>query len=243
MEVRTCNLYIITSLLLALVCLPAGAQSKPKEKEPAVIFPLYNGVTVGVDIFGLGSNLLGSDFLSSEVAVEVDLKHRFFPIVEIGYGKTDAFDEKGIIYKSSAPYFRIGMNYNTMFKKGKESFLYVGFRYAMSSFKYDIKSDILQDNIWGGTIGNTNLTDYTWGGAIVPYDHKGMKGSMKWLEFVVGVRAHIYKSFYMGWAIRYKNRLSSSADEYGDPWYVPGFGAFNSSKLGMTYSIIYKLPF
>lgn len=46
-------------------------------------YPLYNGISVSVDLWGPGSKLFGSDFFSSEVAVDVNLKNRFFPIVEL----------------------------------------------------------------------------------------------------------------------------------------------------------------
>ena len=83
------------------------------------VFPLYNGVTVSLYLWGIGSKVLGGDFLSSEVAVDVNLKNRFFPIVELGYGSTDAWNDNGTNYKSNAPYFRIGMNYNALYKKKK----------------------------------------------------------------------------------------------------------------------------
>ncbi|KAA6314864.1 hypothetical protein EZS27_034588, partial [termite gut metagenome] len=40
-----------------------------------------------------------------------------------------------------------------------------------------------------------------------------------------------------------KSSLSSSISEYANPWYVPGFGIYGASKLTLTYSFIYKLPF
>lgn len=46
----------------------------------------YNGMYVGVDLFGLGSKLFGGDFLSFEVNVRVNLKKKFIFIVEIGFG-------------------------------------------------------------------------------------------------------------------------------------------------------------
>ncbi len=33
---------------------------------------------------------------------------------------------------------------------------------------------------------------------------------MQWAEFCVGIRAHVWKDLYMGWALRFKFRLSSS---------------------------------
>lgn len=112
----------------------------------------------------------------------------------------------------------------------------------MSSFKYDITTLPVTDPIFDGSIGNPNQMDGIWGGN-VPFNHKGMKGSMQWFEFCVGIRAHIWKQFYMGWGLRFKFRTSSSTGEYGDPWYVPGFGKYGSNTMGVTYTITYKLPY
>lgn len=256
--VRKISSYSISLLcsLLLLLALPAQAQyagssstkdtrpvAKKKEKKPAEIeYPLYNGVSVGLDLWGIGSRLFGGDFLSSEVIASVDLKHRFFPTVEVGYGQTDAWNDNGIHYKSGAPYFRIGMDYNALYKKKHGQMLLVGLRYGFSSFSYDIESMSVSDPIYGGSIGNPNLIDDIWGGSI-SYRHSGMTGSMQWLELGVGIRAHIWKPLYMGWGLRFRFRLSASTGQYGDPWYVPGFGTYKSNTLGVQYSIIYKLPF
>lgn len=246
--------FIVINLVLCLLAgFPVQAQNSnrppasnpPKEQKKEVdeeAFPLYNGVSVSVDLWGIGSKAFGSDFLSSEVAVDVNLKNRFFPIVELGYGGTDAWNDNGTHYKSNAPYFRIGMNYNALFKKKFKNYLFVGLRYAMSSFKYDIATLSVDDPIYGGGIGNPNQVDDIWGGSL-PFNHKGMKGSMQWFEFCVGIRAHIWKELYMGWGLRFKFRTSSSTGEYGDPWYVPGFGKYGSNTMGVTYTITYKLPF
>ena len=135
-------------------------KQKKKEKKPTEVdYPLYNGFSVGMDLWGLGGKVFGSDFLSSEVAVDVDLKHRYFPVAEIGFGATDAWSDQGIHYKSSAPYLRIGMDYNTLFRKAHGHQLRVGLRYATSSFDYDIRSLGVNDPIYGGTPGNPNITD------------------------------------------------------------------------------------
>ena len=186
--------------------------------------------------------MLGSDFLSSEVSVEIDIKRRFLPIVEIGYGSTDTWDVKGIHYKSAAPYFRVGMNYNTMYKKkDKNNMFYVGLRYAISSMNYDVSAVGVTDPIFEGET-NPLIEDWIWGETL-PYDREGLKATIHWLEIVAGVRVQVFKSLYMGWALRMKYRQKNDISEYGNPWYVPGFGTYNSSKMGVTYSIIYKLPF
>ena len=225
---------------------PSSLQRKNAKQEKAdkdeVHYPLYNGISVGIDLWGPASKLFGSDFFSMEIMADVNLKNRFFPTVELGYGSTDSWGETGIHYKSSAPYFRIGMDYNTFYKKKFKHKLLVGVRYAVSSFNYDINSVSVSDPIYGGSLDNPGLIDDIWGGS-VPYNHENLKCTMQWLELCAGIRAHIWKDLYMGWAVRYRFKLSASPDRYGDPWYVPGFGQYNDNNIGVTYSITYKLPF
>ena len=221
---------------------PKRDQKKNVKEEPKEIVPLYNGTYIGVDLYGIGSKLLGGDLLSSEINVAVNLKNMFLPTVDVGFGTTDSWSDTGIHYKSSAPFFRIGVDYNTMAKKKeKNSYLYVGLRYAFSSFKYDVSTLPANDPIWGDVIGNPSLEDDYWGGS-VPFSHLGMKGSVQWLEIVLGVKVRIYKNFNMGWSVRMKYKTKASIGEYGAPWYVPGYGKYKSHNMGITYSLIYKLP-
>ena len=255
MEGKILN-YSISLALCFLMVIPLRAQNgnmsapqgktppkaEKKDKKPEMEYPLYKGESIGVDLWGLGSKEFGDDLQSTENVDSVNLKNRFFPIAEIGYGSTDTWSDKGIHYKSNAPYFRIGMDYNALFNKRHGHMLLVGLRYGASSFKYNVEALAMNDPIYGGIVGNPNLEDEIWGGSL-PYNHKGMKGSMQWAEFCVGIRAHVWKELYMGWALRFKFKLSASSDKYGDPWYVPGFGKYGSNTLGVSYTITYKLPF
>lgn len=248
------RLRLISLFLLFWLGLPLLAQQqrsahipKKEQKKNKVakvdIIPFYNGTYIGVDLYGIGSKLLGSDFMSSEVSVAVNLKNKFIPTIEFGMGGTDTWSETGIHYKNKpAPFFRIGVDYNTMAKKKeKNSYLYAGIRYAFSSFKYDVSTMPANDPIWEDAIGNPSLVDDYWGGS-VPFSHLGMKASVQWLEIVVGVKVRIYKNFNMGWSVRMKYKTSASIGEYGAPWYVPGYGKFKSNNMGITYSLIYKFP-
>ena len=67
---------------------PKRDQKKNKVAEVDTI-PFYNGTYIGVDLYGPGSKLLGSDFMSSEISVAVNLKNKFIPTIEFGMGGTD----------------------------------------------------------------------------------------------------------------------------------------------------------
>ena len=226
--------YIINIVALLVLSLPVFSQGNQGQKAvpkvqtvPKEIFPLYNGTFVGLDLYGLGGNVFGSKFTSSEVSVDVNLKNRFFPVLEVGYGKTDD-EENSISYKSSAPYFRVGMNYNMMFRKKNMSHLYLGWRYGFSALSYDVKGSALEDDIYSGE---------------VPFESMGEKTNAHWMELLFGIRAQVYKNFLMGWSLRYKAKLSVKENAHSTPWYIPGFGENKSTNFGVTYSLIYKLPF
>lgn len=219
-------------------------EDRPKEvkkEKPHIQAPLFNGLYVGVDLYGYGAKLLGSDFLNSEVQVGVNLKNRFMPTVEIGHGRTDTWNENGIHYKSSAPYFRVGVDYNMRFKKlDYEDWLFLGLRYGYSNFKYNVNNMSLVDPIYGGTLGNENLRDPIWGGDVGTFDRQNMKGSVSWYELVGGVRAKIFKNLMMSWTIRVRYKMGVTKDASAYPWYIPGYGKYDSKAYGITYSIIYK---
>ena len=207
-------------------------EKKTATTEEKATVPLYQGTYVGLDVFGLGSKIFGSDFTSAEVSVEVNLKNRFIPIIEIGYGHTDTTDdETNIHYKASAPYFRIGMNYNILFKKPHlPGYAYGGIRYGFTSFTYDVDAPVMVDPTWG------NIT--------VPFTYNGVKSNAGWVELVGGLTTKVYKNFYMGLSVRYRVRTSMKKTGNTEPWYIPGFGKNKANHFTIgTYSLIYKLPF
>lgn len=223
-------------IILLLSSLPFSptlmAQEKKLTTTEEAPVPFYQGTAIGVDVFGIGSKLFGSSSTSTEVNIEVNLKNRFIPVVEIGYGEMNTTDDgTNIYYKAAAPYFRVGMNYNAMYKKPYlPGYLFVGFRLAHTSFSYDVVAP--------------NMVDPTWGNVEVPFSYYGVKTNVTWMEFLVGIKTKVYKNFCMGWTFRYRSRLSMKKAENTEPTYIPGYGKNKSSIFGgITYSLIYNLPF
>ncbi|MGI6219552.1 MAG: DUF6048 family protein [Bacteroidaceae bacterium] len=217
------------------------AEKKKQAAAASDTIPLYGGTYVGVDLYGIGAPLLGSDTKSSEVQVDVNLKNRFFPVAEIGYAVTDMVSEYGSRYQSRGTYFRLGLNYKIKYKNPSESHIFVGLRYGWSPFKYDVESIPISDALFGEGPSNPNLSDDIWGGS-VPFRVEGASGTAHWGEIVFGLRAQVWKNFLMGWSLRYKMRFGYSGQDNAIPSYIPGFGENDTSAIGITYSLIYKLP-
>lgn len=234
MKKETISISIIALLILnSLWMLPHTAQA---QNTPALAGnevekqPFFQGIYAEVDVFGLLNKALGSDITSTEVSVEANLQNKFFPIVEVGYGTMDATnDETDIYYKTSAPFFRIGLSYNVFHKKPYlPGQLLVGLRYGFSSFSYDVTAP--------------DLVDPNWGHTSIPFSYEGVKSNAGWIELAVGMKTKVYKGFHMGFTARYRSRISLKKHENSEPLYIPGFGKNGSSNFGLTYNLIYKLP-
>lgn len=231
---RTSRYTLLISLLLLL---PFSGSSQEKatveetEKSGKTSMFSFNGIGVSADMFGFAYSLL-DEYTSAEIAVEANFGNRFYPIAEIGLGWCDTQDETtGIKYKTTAPYYKVGLNYNFFTNKEKpdpDHYIYGLARFAWTSFDYDVETPPITDPVWGGTAS---------------LDLEGVGGSCSWAEIGAGIKVKIFKGLHMGWSIRYKVRLSDKKGSNSNMWYIPGFGINKSTTFGGTYSIIYEIPF
>ena len=231
LSISTYFIALITLSSLWLCPANLHAQKKVISTETNEETKFYQGISVGVDVFGFLNQAFGSDIMTTEASVEANLMNKFFPVLELGYGSIETTnDETDIFFKTSAPFFRVGLNYNVFHKKPHlPGYFTVGLRYGFSSFKYDVQAPELVDPNWGHTH--------------IPVTYNGMKTNASWAELVIGLRANVYKSFYMGFTARYRSRISMTEHENSEPYYIPGYGRGKPNNFGITYNIIYKLPF
>ena len=188
---------------------------------------VFNGITIGVDLVGPVQRL-ASDYGTLEGALKVNLKNTYFPVVEAGLGMADTEDDNtNIKYKTSAPFLRIGLDWNVLKNKEQANRLFVGARYGISMFNYDISGPAITDPVWGGQ-GD--------------FDISGISSTSHWAELVLGVQVKILKNFHMGWSARYKAKINFGGSDYCNPYYVPGYGTTESSTTwGATYHLIWDL--
>ena len=95
--------------------------------------PWWRGVEVKADLIGAVQRAVSS-YGQYEAGVRFNLKDKYFPVIEIGYGSAD---EDNVTtrthYKTSAPYGKIGIDLNMMKNKHDIYRLYGGVRYAGST--------------------------------------------------------------------------------------------------------------
>lgn len=194
--------------------------------QAADTLPLLRGVAVSVDAVGPAQLFFG-DYGQYEAALRVNLKDKYFPIIEVGLGKADARDEAtNLQYKTSAPYARVGLDFNLLKNKHDDYRLYGGFRIAYTTYKFEFSSPDVADPVWGG------VTDFY---------GQDIKANYLWGEAVLGVDAKIWGPVRLGWSVRYKRRFHHDDGTAGNTWYVPGYGKQGNMRLGGTFNIIFEL--
>lgn len=217
----------ISLLLLSAVTIHAqnGNRQGKNTLTEADTIPFFRGMAVSLDLVGIGQMTLG-DYGQYEAAARVNLRDKYFPVIEIGMGKADTYDvNSSLSYKTSAPYARVGIDFNVMKNKHDINRIYVGGRYAFTSFKYDVSGATVKDPVWGDD---------------VDYNYTDNSANCHWLEFVAGIDAKIWGMFRLGWSVRYKHKLITKDPEIGKPWYIPGYGR-EGDRLGATFNIIFEL--
>lgn len=221
--------FACTAAIVSLL-FPANAMAqKPKkpqqgQTEPDSI-PLFCGMSVSYDLAGTVMRMVG-DYGQFEGALRVNLKDRYFPIIEIGLGsaKHETDIVTGIEAKTNAPYGRIGCDFNIAKQKHDDYRVLVGARYGFTNFKQDISGNI---NVpyWGGT---------------VPYSTSEQSISYHWAELIFAVDAKLWGPVRLGWSFRYKAKISGKANDGEKIWYVPGYGK-DGYKLGGTFNVSIEL--
>ena len=240
MEKLINHFYILLLLLAICLTLPLNAQVVDEEPpKPSLYVPqndeihinqnpsLFQGFSLSADLLGPVLALM-NDYGDLSASLQLNLRNRYFPVVELGYGSCDTKDvNTEIAYKTSAPFARIGFDYNLLRDRTQPNKFLLGFRYGISDYRFDISGPSMIDPIWGTS---------------APYAYSDISALSHWAEVVIGVQVRIWKSFHMGWTVRYKYEISTTNNKYSRPFYIPGYGTTtDTSAWSGTYSLIFDL--
>lgn len=213
---------IVVSIVMLMTGSSAYAQNN-KITNPADTMPLLKGMQISVDIAGPIIMQL-SDYGEYEAALRLNLKNKYFPIFELGYGMAEHLNDEvtGISYETSAPYFRIGCDLNLLKNKNSENHFYGGIRYAFTTYKVDMSRNEMQDPVWGN---------------MASFNIEGESCNQHWIEVVFGIDSKIWGPLHLGWNVRYKRRIAHKDSSAGNTWYIPGFGKYGDTRLGANFNV------
>lgn len=195
---------------------------------PKLVYPLYNGVTAGVNMWDCLMRAFGQRYGLGGIWAEVSLHNWFKPYVEVGLGNADYTPDTGnYTYRTKAsPYFKIGLNYNFLYNSSTDYSVYFIVRYGLSRFSYDVVNVDVTNPYWDQT-------------ATISVPSQTVTSG--YFEAGVGLRVMIAAGISVGWEVKAHAITNTSRAPFGKPWYIPGYGA--RGLFSGTLSVSYALPF
>lgn len=149
------------------------------------------------------------------------------------YGVSEyRLDDPTFSYENNGSYLKMGLDYNFMHKDPKLNIAFIGFRYAMASFKdkldYNTHTLLFSDTGWPSAWQQAANAD----------------ARARWVELVSGLKVKVVNNLYMGFTVRYQLFMKTDQTEGLKPYYIPGFGKnVKPSSFGFNYYVSYRIPF
>jgi hypothetical protein len=193
------------------------------KKEPEEFIP--TSVKIGLDLHSYSRNLWDENKIFQEIQVDIDFRH-YLLALEFGTSEVNENGE-GFSYQNKGSYFRVGPDMNFLYSAENHHAVFVGFRYATSS--YDDQLDYDTEDAFGTTrisASNDNA-------------------KAQWAELVTGTKVNVWKGLFIGFAIRYKFLKSVKSGDL-DPHWIPGFGENrmdDNDQFGFSYYLWWRFGF
>ena len=192
--------------------------------SPASPWPVYNGVTVGFNFFDLAMLIAKQSYASVDFSAAVSIRNWFFPTIEAGLGFSNTKEDgTSLVYRTHpSPYFKIGLDYNFLYKSTPDYIAGLGLRVGWSHPSYQITGGTASSSYWGETS-----------------DFNIYKQSVNaWFgEALATVKVRIWRQLSLGWSIRYRFKMHIPDASNSTPWFIPGYGG--NSPLTATFSVMY----
>ena len=141
---------ILTFICCFFCLLTLKAQSqeetKPKEaKQKKEKYPFYlSGIRVGTELTHLAANVFGSDRIGYEINGDIGLSNRYFFSLDLGTEKYERSDiSEDYLHTTNGQFFRVGFDYNLLYKKTEDEALSFGLRYGSASFNHELNYILL----------------------------------------------------------------------------------------------------
>jgi len=195
------------------------------EVSKKMIYPLWESVIVGVNIWDPVMRMLGQEYGGADIWAELSMHNRYKPVAEFGLSSADIKpDGLNYTFRSPlAPYFKIGFNYNIFYNNSPNYQFTAGVRYGITRFSYRVTDISAGGNYWN---------DFT------SFEIPRQNCTAGYFELVFGVKVMIYKNISLGWNVKYHALLHESQNRFGKSLYIPGYGK-RENDFTATFSVIY----
>lgn len=188
------------------------------------------GIRVGLDLSRIVSAIYYPYRKEVTVVADARINSNLYAAFEGGFASTP-YSDTSYSYKGSGVFVTLGVDYNFLKRQypSEKNMFYTGIRYGFSHFSYEVPSYSIKNTYWGdhltGSLPKTNVNAH-------------------WIELVVGLKAEIFKNFFMGWNLRERILINNVKTAEMTPLVIPGFG--NGSKgavFDVQYTVSYVIPF
>lgn len=219
-------LFIISMLVLFVSPVIAQDETKsdeaiPKGKEPWS----FETLRLGYEIGKFSDYIFLPERQSYGGSLELTFNNKHFVTVIAGVSNYQG-DKSHYQYESNGAYVIAGIDRNMLKKKVNDA-LTAGLRIGYASFSHEMTNITFDAGRWG---------DY-------PFSIPKEDGYALWTELSVGIKAELFKNFYIGWSVQARLLINSNYDNF-EPIDIPGYGKTgNSLRLAARYSIYYAIPF
>ena len=195
-----------------------------------------NKLRIGIDLSNPIISSSNDDNLSYEIVGDLQITDDIYQAAELG--SIDKFiEDENINFNSVGDYLKIGFDFN-LFNNwvGMDNSIYIGLRYASSSFSNKVDSYIVRssDSYFSNLvdIGYENIS------------HNNLNGN--WIEIVTGLKVETFNNIYLGISLRLNKLLSDKKPSNFDNLFIPGFNKvtdYNTWGSGFNYTLTYSIPF
>lgn len=221
--------YII-SLTFLLAGITVSAQKTDKAKDTVAYKDRY-GLRVGLDVVLPFYTFFTEDNKGFEIVGDFRLTNRVYLASELGY-RDHISQEDFYNFTTKGQYIKIGADYNA-YKNwiGMENMIVVGFRYAFSTFNYDVNEYAINADPFVPPRTETDALSYE-------------NLNAQWVELVLGLKVEVLHNVYLGVSFRGNALISSKDPDNFMNLYVPGFGdvSFNDKGFSFNYTLSYLIP-
>ncbi|MDE6378859.1 MAG: hypothetical protein K2L11_00185 [Muribaculaceae bacterium] len=202
--------------------------------RPKSPYPLFNGITVGVNFADAIMSAIGQKHSSYDISAMVSLHNWFFPIVEAGIGWGNHTDNNNIFKEKAYPsmYAKVGINYNFLYKSDPAYMAYLGLRFGVAQCRWDKIYTRSESSRAFRSDDEETVGDGSSEEEVKPAsDEIDQRCTSIYGEILAGLKVKIVGPFSLGWTVRYRLGLHHSGGM--SPWFVPGYG---TGPIGFTFN-------